>query len=116
MNIGALEALTREWREQAEMLRHRGADAQARALESCAEDHEERLRSWYLESLTLHDAAEESGIAYSTLQQKVATGDLPNSGEKGSPRILRCDLPSRGGRSTQTKGEPDLAGEILSVS
>lgn len=116
MNIAALEALPREWRAEAETLRHRGAEAQARAMESCAENHEERLRTWHSEALTLSEAAEESGIPYSTLQQKVASGELPNSGEKGSPRLRRCDLPSRGGGAPKLNGEIDIAGIILSVS
>ena len=116
MNITRLEAITAGWREEAALYERRGQDTLARLAESFAADLEEELTAWYFESLTLHDAAEESGVAYSTLQQKVANGDLPNSGEKGSPRILRCNLPTRGGGSTQTKGEPDLAAEILSIS
>ena len=115
MNIAALEALPREWRKEAEQYRLRGQENLAVFLESLASDLEERLNTWYFQMLTLTEAADESGIPYSTLQQNVAKGNLPNSGEEGSPRIQRCDLPSRGGRAPQPKGEPDIAGKILSV-
>ena len=115
MNIADLRAIAVEWREEAERYRRRGQEHLALFEESLACDLEERLNAWYFESLTLHEAAEESGICYSTLQQKVGK-ELPNSGEKGSPRIQRCHLPSRGGGSPPLTGEPDIAAKILSVS
>ena len=79
-------------------------------MEACAKDLEERLREWELESLSLDDGARESGFSYSTLQHRVASGEIPNAGSKGRPRVRRCDLPYRGGR-VRPKGEPDLADE-----
>lgn len=89
-----LEALTDQvasWREEADLLRRRGAPRQADVLESAAEDLEDRLREWRLEALSLEQAARESGLAYDTVQRKVGS-ELPNAGEKGSPRVRRCDL------------------------
>ena len=111
MNVRPLTSLALEWRDDAALLRRRGAPRQADALESAAEDLEERLRAWELEALTLDEAAAESGYSYSTLQHRVASGDLPNAGESGSPRIRRCDLPSKGGSAGPT-AEPDLAEEM----
>ena len=116
MNIADLRAIAVEWREEAERYRRRGQEHLALFEESLACDLEERLNAWYFEKLTLHEAAEESGVAYSTIQQKVASGELPNAAEKGSPRIQRCHLPSRGGGSPPLTGEPDIAAKILSVS
>lgn len=79
------------WREEADLLRRRGAPRQAEVLESAADDLEERLEEWRLEALSLEDAARESGLAYDTVQRKVGS-ELPNAGEKGSPRVRRCDL------------------------
>jgi len=95
------------------MLRKRGAAAQAEALESCAADHEQVLQEWQDEELTLHQAAEESGYSYSALQQMK---DL-HVGTSGSPRLRRCDLPRRPGRSSPrlANGPPDLADEILAA-
>ena len=66
---------------------------------------------WQNEELTLHEASEESGFSYSRLQQ---LKDL-NVGTPGSPRIRRCDLPSKPRRSRPkaTEDTPDLADEIL---
>ncbi len=83
-------------------------------LESCAQDLDERFRQWQLEELTLGRAAEESGYSYSTLQQKVNRGEIPNAGRKGRPLIRRCDLPVVQTRRRQNvMEEPDLAARVL---
>lgn len=116
MNVQPLERLAAEWREQAAILRRRGAEGNAEALESCAADLEVRLRAWQLEALTLEQAVHESGLSYSALQKQLARGEVENAGTKGSPRIRRCDLPRKAGRSginAVSLGGPDLAAEVL---
>ena len=115
MNLSPLHSLSASWRTEAELFRRRGMGESGRLMESVAEDLEARLREWELEALSLEAAAEESGYSYSSLQQKVAKGELPNAGGKGSPRVRRCDLPLKGGRS-QPRLEPsnlDLADQVL---
>lgn len=106
--------LMASWREEAKLFQRRGAKSQAAALRSCADDLEGGFLDWQIEELTLEDASRESGYSYSTLQQKVACGEVANSGAKGRPRIRRCDLP-RHGRSCHgaEDGEPLLAGLVL---
>lgn len=108
------EALAQRWRDDAALLRRRGAEAQAAAVESCASDLEEEDRRLSLEMLTLEQAEGESGYSYSALQKMVADGRLPNAGGPHRPRIRRCDLPKKPipGRE-QAKGEPDLASLVL---
>lgn len=89
--LTGLRALADRWRKDADLLRRRGAPRQADALESAAEELSERLREWSLELLTLEQAAAEAGLSYDTVQRKVG-GELPNAGEKGRPRVRRCDL------------------------
>jgi excisionase family DNA binding protein len=119
MNIAVLEAVPREWRVEVEMLRHRGADAQARALESCAEDLEAALRGWTTEELTIAEAAEESGYSADHLRELVRTGHLPDQrpqGSKGRMRISRSDLPRRPSApepSSDLAIVDDLASELL---
>lgn len=113
MNFDPLRDLAETWREEAALFRQRGLDGHARVAESYAADLEERLRQWRLEALTLEEATAESGYSYSALQKRVASGDLPNAGEKGSPRIRRCDLPQKGGSPCLEADEPDISGEIL---
>ena len=111
MNIDRLRALAEGWRAEAEVLRKRGATAQAETLESCVADHEQAVQEWQNEELTLHQAAEESGFSYSRLQQMKSI----NIGTAGTPRIRRCDLPYKPRRSglQLANGQPDLADEIL---
>ena len=113
MNTDRLRELAEGWRADAAVLRKRGAPVQAEALESCVADHEQAVQQWQNEELTLHQAAEESGYSYSALQQMK---DL-HVGTSGSPRLRRCDLPRRPGRSNPrlANGPPDLADEILAA-
>lgn len=94
-----IEELCQEWRAQAEWCEGRGLEGAARMLEACARDLEQRYRGWLDEALTLEEAAAESGYAYDTIQRQVASGELGNAGEKGSPRVLRRDLPRRAPRT-----------------
>ena len=107
--------LAAQWRTDADTLRRRGAEVQAVALESCADDLEAAHREHALEALTLNEAAQESGYSYSTLQKKVASGELPNMGTKNCPRVRRGDLPRKAGRLPRgpSDGEPNLAETIL---
>ena len=111
MNIESLRAFTDSLRAEGAGLRHRGLSELADVLDSVATDHEKVLDAWHTEELTLHQAAEESGFKYTTLQQMKTV----HVGTPGSPRIRRCDLPSKPRRSRPkaTEGSPDLAGEIL---
>ena len=111
VNIDLLRELAEGWRAEAEVLRKRGATAQAETLESCVADHEQVLNDWHTQELTLRQAAEESGFSYSRLQQMKSI----NVGTAGTPRIRRCDLPYKPRRSglQLANGQPDLADEIL---
>lgn len=127
MDYSGVEALAREWREEATVLRRRGAPRQAEALESAAEDLERRLPEWRLEPLTVEEAAAESGYSRSQLYALLSEDRLPNAGEPGAPRIRRCDLPLKPGHDAiepptpagpgptprTEDGEPDLAGAVL---
>lgn len=83
MDLSALESLADRWREEADLLRRRGAPLQAETLESVAEELEERLSAWWMEALTLQEAADEAGQTYSAVQKRVSRGDLPNAAGKG---------------------------------
>ena len=106
--------LPAEWRNKAQVV-GRFSEGAAAAFEECADDLQERLRIWQEEPLTLEEAAVESGYTYSSLQQKVAAGEIPNIGEPGRPRVRRADLPRKTPkpRFELETGEPDLAAEIL---
>lgn len=89
--LASLRELSEAWQREADVLRRRGASGPAEALESAADELDERLREWSRELLTLREASKEIGVSYDTMQRKVGR-EMPNAGEKGSPRVRRCDL------------------------
>lgn len=103
------------WRNEAMALRRRGAEGQAMAVESCAEDLEQSTKEYELEELTLKQAASESGYSYSALQKQVADGRLRSVGGKHRPRIKRQDLPKKRRASRVKSDSPDLAGIVLGM-
>ena len=111
MNIDSLRDFTDGLRTEVAQLRHRGLSEMADVLESVANDHEQVLRDWHTEELTLQQASKESGFSYNRLQQIKSL----NVGSPGSPRIRRCDLPRKARRPGPqlAYGEPDFADEIL---
>lgn len=117
MDYAGVEALATKWREDANLLRRRGAPRQAEALESAADDLQQRLREWATEPLTVAEAAQESGYSERRLRELLSEGRLANAGRSGAPRIRRQDLPAKPGSSGPTlkvaDGGMSLAEEAL---
>lgn len=103
--------LGRRWRDEAAILRRRGAGAQADVLESCAAELEEYEREHALEALSLEAAAGESGYSYSALEKMVRRGELLNIGQRGGPRVRRGDLPRKA--AARSTDQPGLAERAL---
>ena len=96
MNLrGSLLALAKAWRTRAETIRRYGGDTQAVALEACAAELEEALRQRDDTTLTLAEAARESGYSADHLGRLVREGKIPNAGRPGVPRIALRDLPRK---------------------
>jgi len=90
------EHLPKRWRERAAALRDWGADeAAARLWERAAVELEQALRAAGAETLTLVQAAHETGLTADHLGDLVRQGKIPNAGRKGAPRIRRADLPAQ---------------------
>ena len=87
-----ISRLAVQWREEAALFRRRGLTREADFAESYADDLDAAVREHRLATLTLTEAATESGLRYDTVQGKVASGEIPNAGRRGSPRVRRCDL------------------------
>ena len=105
-----MTALPELWRQEAAVLRRRGAEGQAAALESCAKELEAWEAKHALEALSLEEAERESGYTYSALEKMVRRGELANVGAKGRPRVRRGDLPRK---ARGREASPDLAGSVL---
>jgi len=88
------QKLPSAWRTRAAKLREWGApEATARLWEKAAAEVEQVLRRWDRTTLTLREAARESGYSADHLGALVRDGEIPNAGRKGAPRIRRADLP-----------------------
>ena len=87
-----ISELFAQWRDEAALFRRRGLHQAADLAESYASDLEASLREYRLTPLTLQQAATETGLKYDMIQGKVASGEIPNAGRPGSPRVRRCDL------------------------
>jgi hypothetical protein len=107
--LSSLYSLGERWRAEAKLLRARGAVDAADAADGYARELDAGLRDLENEPLTLQQAALESGYTYSTLQQYVAKGIIPNAGKIGRPRVRRRDLPCSGVRAAG----PDIADRVL---
>ena len=90
-----LDSLIATWREQATRYSEDGVTIAARVLERVSRELEATWIEEHWKSLTIDQAAEETGYSASRLYELVATGKIENAGKKGAPRIRRCDLPRR---------------------
>jgi hypothetical protein len=87
--------LIARWRDHAETCRRYGAEPTALALEQAARELEETDAAECDVTLTLTEAARESGFSIAHLGRLVRQGSIPNAGRKRVPRIRRGDLPRR---------------------
>jgi hypothetical protein len=92
-----IEQLAAQWRCAAAELRRYGGEMSARALEQAAADLDAALAEQAIGTLTLQDAARESGYSVDHLARLIREGKLPNAGRQHAPRIRRADLPKKAG-------------------
>ena len=86
--------LAAKWRDEADAYARDGVAVHG-LLGRVADELEARAEDYVVEVLTLEQAAEESGYSYSHLQRLVSTGEIPNLGKPGSPRVRRAALPTK---------------------
>ena len=105
-----VEQLVSRWREDAVVLRRRGATSRADLLELCVAELEQARRDTEAELITVSDAAVESGYSEAHIRRMIADGSVPNMGRPGAPRVCRGDLPRK--PTTEASG-PDLVGSLF---
>lgn len=98
-------ALVVEWRELAEILRAEGCIDVAAARERCATELETALHKQDAETLSVPQAAIESGYNEDYLRRLLRNTPALNAGRPGKPLIMRRDLPR--------KAPPTLVGKRL---
>ena len=91
----SIKKLPAAWRRQAKTLRRYGGQALATALERCADELEGTIQERDETTLTLTDAARESGYTREHLGRLVRDGKIPNAGRPNAPRIARRHLPRK---------------------
>lgn len=92
-----LAELREHRRADAEVLRRRGCEEAAALLESCAGELDACLVGEQVETLSLAEAARESGYSAGHLRYLIAQGRLRDVAQTGRPRIRRGDLPRKPG-------------------
>jgi hypothetical protein len=104
-------ALLTAWKKEAGQLRERyGLDALASLCDTHANELAAAISRHEAEHLTLKEASAYSGYSTSHLRALIADGTLTNAGRKGSPRLLRGELPRKApvsapaGRNRRTRG------------
>lgn len=87
------------WRAEAERLERLGSLVNpARLIAEILADAEGAFGSDNLRSLSLVEAAQESGYSPGHLGRLVREGILPNAGRPNAPRIRSVDLPRKAGQ------------------
>ena len=95
MRVSVVADLAAHWEADAEVLERRGDPRGATLCRQCAVELREAIRAEGNSSLTLSEAARESGYSEDHLRHGVASGKIPNAGKRGAPRIRRIDLPTK---------------------
>ena len=91
----SVEGLPADWRGKAKSLRRYGSETAALVLDLCAEDLETTIRERDQTTLSLVEAARESGYSREHLGRLVRDGKIPNAGRPNAPRIARRHLPRK---------------------
>ena len=114
MDLSPLPDLADRWRDEADKYEGDGALVRADALlRRVADELTEAIDRWWLEELTLEEAAEERGRSYDTIQRRVASGDLPNVGRRHRPRVRRADLYRKASMAEGDDRIRDIMAEML---
>ena len=101
-----LAELCAHWRADAATLARRGCPDAARLLDSCADELAACLTAGQEDTLTLADAARESGYSVGHLRRLIAEGRLRDMAPTGRPRVRRGDLPRKPGYAPPSRLRP----------
>jgi hypothetical protein len=106
-----LGAFISKWSGEAETLRRLGAHVDgAKLIDAILADLHALNRAQASESLTLEEAAQESGYTPEHLGKLLRIGTIPNAGRKNAPRILRRHLPLKPSALRETGRTAQLTG------
>ena len=99
-----LSELVAKWSTRRDEYRRLGVLVDGAILcEEALADLQEVMETRSTETLTLQQAARESGYSTDHLGRLVREGDIDNVGRPNAPRIRRADLPTKSGHLPQGK-------------
>ena len=90
-----VSVLSEAWCERAELFGEHGVTEVFFTYRKCAEELDRKIRTACLHTLTLKEAAEESGYSPDHLRRLIREGKLQNAGMQGSPRVFLKDISSK---------------------
>ncbi len=102
-----MHGLVARWHSEGETLERCGHESTGKLIRRLAVEVDEALRDDQDQTLTLAEAALESSYSTEHLRKMVASGTIPNAGEKGRPRIRRSDLPAERANRNGHLGSPE---------
>ena len=105
--MSAMQDLVTRWRSEADTVERCGHESTGKLIRRMTGELEEALRDDQDETLTLAEAALESGYSVEHLRKLLANDVIPNAGAKGRPRICRRDLPARPVTGNRQIGSPE---------
>jgi hypothetical protein len=108
-------AFIAEWRARIAMFRRHGIGEAATTGETFADELEAFLRTTDDMTLTIAQAAAESGYSEDHLARQIREGKIPNAGRPGAPRIRRADLPRKPRVVTAGAGIYDAGADARSL-
>lgn len=107
--VSGVDELLQKWEADAATMEQYSDARGAAVCRLHVAELKEAVRTEQDESLTLTEAALESGYSESHLRHKVADGALPNAGRTGAPRIRRGDLPAKTNGRRLVDPSPEVA-------
>ena len=105
--MSAIHDLVARWLGEAESVERCGHEPTGQLIRRLAAEVEGALKDDRDETLTIAQAALESGYSSEHLRKLVASGTIPNAGAKGRPRIRRRDLRARSVTGNRQIGSPE---------
>ena len=92
MKIDLLTTRIEEMETEIATLRRWGATAQADTLEAACDHFRSIIMEWLDQPLSPGEAAEECEWEASTVAKKLRSGELPQAGQHGKPKVRRRDI------------------------
>jgi hypothetical protein len=112
-----IEGFLKGWRSLATTLRTEFDERGAAVIERRAHELENWIAAKSEDAVSVADASDATGYSPDHIRRQLSSGNLPNVGEPGRPRIRRGDLrPKRGRKLAASAAESyDVAADVRAL-